>query len=70
MKYKITLQLDDNGIFIAECPALPGCISQGRTRTEAVENIRDAIQGYLGSLKKHHEPIPPPIDEEVIEVHA
>lgn len=47
--------------MVAECPTLPGCISQGKTRKEALENIRDAIKGYLASLKKHHEPIPPSI---------
>ena len=49
---------DEDGIFVVECPSLPGCISQGRTRKEAVENIRDAIKGYIESLKKHNEPIP------------
>ena len=49
-------------------PGLPGCISQGKTRAEALENIKDAISGYLASLRKHDEPIPPPIEEEVVEV--
>jgi antitoxin HicB len=47
---------------------LPGCVSQGKTRREAVENIQDAIRGYLESLRRHNEPIPPPIDEEIVEV--
>ena len=68
MKYRIYLELDEDGIFVATCPALPGCISQGRTRTEATDNIREAIEGYLASLKKHGEPAPPSILEEVIEV--
>ena len=55
-------------MFVAECPALPGCISQGRTRAEALANISDAIQGYLKSLEQHHEPVPPPITEEIVEV--
>jgi len=41
---------------------------QGRSRKEALENIRDAIKGYLESLKKHNEPIPPTIEEEIVEV--
>jgi len=49
-------------------PALPGCLSQGRTRTEAIENIKEAIAAYLESLKNHSEPIPPAISEEVVEV--
>ncbi|MFI5458360.1 MAG: type II toxin-antitoxin system HicB family antitoxin [Isosphaerales bacterium] len=53
---------------MAEVPALPGCLSQGQTRTEAIENIKEAIAAYLESLKNHSEPIPPPISEEVVEV--
>ncbi len=68
MKYRLIIEQDEDGIFIAECPTLPGCLSQGKTRQEAIENIKDAIQGYLESLKKHDEPIPPSIEEEVIEV--
>ena len=68
MKYRIIIEQDEDGVFVAECPALPGCVSQGKTREEAVENINDAIRGYLESLKKHNEPIPPPIEEEIVEV--
>jgi len=70
MKFRIIVEQDEDGMFIAECPALPGCVSQGKTRAEAVRNITDAIQGYLESLKKHNEPIPPPISEEIVEIHA
>jgi predicted RNase H-like HicB family nuclease len=68
MKYRIIIEEDEDGAFVAECPCLPGCISQGKTRKEAVDNIQDAIRGYLESLRKHNEPIPPPIDEEIVEV--
>ena len=64
------LEQDEEGIFVAECPSLPGCISQGKTRKEALQNIKDAIKGYLESLKKHNEPIPPSIEEEMVEVNA
>ena len=57
MKYRILIEQDEDGIFVAECPSLPGCISQGTTKGEALENIQDAIKGYLASLKKHSEPI-------------
>ncbi len=53
---------------MATCPTLPGCISQGQTRAEATANIREAIEDYLKSLKKHGDPVPPSILEEVIEV--
>jgi len=68
MKYRIIIEQDEDGIYVAECPSLPGCISQGNTRSEAIANIQDAIRGYLKSLKKHNEPIPPSITEEIIEV--
>jgi len=70
MKFRVIIQQDEDGAFVAECPSLPGCISQGKTREEALDNIRDAITGYLESLKKHNEPIPPSIDEEIVEINA
>ena len=68
MKFRVILERDEDGFFAAECPSLPGCISQGKTRIEAIKNIKDAINGYLESLKKHNEPIPPSIEEDVVEV--
>ena len=68
MLYRTLIEQDEDGIFVAECPNLPGCISQGKTRKEAIKNIQDAIKGYLESLKKHNEPIPSPISEEIVEV--
>lgn len=68
MRYRIHIEQDEDGTFVASAPALPGCWSQGVTRAEAVKNIQDAIEGYLESLEKHGDPIPPPISEEVIDV--
>ena len=68
MRYLAYLQQDEDGIFVATCPSLPGCVSQGATRSEAQANIREAIELYLKSLRKHGEPIPPGIEEEVIQV--
>ncbi|MFI5377815.1 MAG: type II toxin-antitoxin system HicB family antitoxin [Tepidisphaerales bacterium] len=68
MRYRITIEPDEDGVFVAECPSLPGCISQGETREAAIANIRDAIRGYIASLEKHNEPVPLPITEEIIEV--
>jgi predicted RNase H-like HicB family nuclease len=68
LKYRIIIEQDEDGMFVAECPSLPGCVSQGKTRAEALTNIADAIRGYLASLAKHGEPIPPSISEEVVEV--
>lgn len=63
MKYRVYLEPDEDGVFVATCPALPGCVSQGRTRAEAAENIREAIEGYLKSLRKHGDPLPPGISK-------
>jgi len=68
-RYRVLIEQDEDGVFVAECPALPGCVSQGRTRDEAVTNIKDAIAGYLASLRKHNEPVPPSIWEETVEVN-
>ena len=68
MKYRVYLEQDEDGVFVASCPALPGCVSQGETRREATENIHEAIEGYLKSLHKHGDPAPPGIFEEIIEV--
>jgi predicted RNase H-like HicB family nuclease len=70
MKYRVLIEQDEDGMYVAEVPSLPGCISQGRTREQAVENIREAIAVYLESLEAHNEPIPPPISEEVVEVNV
>lgn len=40
MKYRIVIEQDEDGIFVAECPSLPGCVSQGKTRAEALKNIQ------------------------------
>ena len=68
MKYRVIVEADEDGMFVAECPTLPGCISQGKTRKESLKNIKDAIKGYLQSLKKHNEPIPPSVYEEMVEI--
>lgn len=70
MKFRIVVQQDEDGIYVAECTSLPGCISQGKTRKEVLANVKDAIYGYLVSLKKHKESIPPSIEEEMVEVSA
>jgi antitoxin HicB len=48
---------EDGGCWV-EVPSLPGCVSQGDTKEEALENIKDAIEGYIASLQKHGDPIP------------
>ncbi len=47
MKFLITIFRDEDGIYITECPSVPGCVSQGRTEQEAVKNIQEAIKDCL-----------------------
>jgi predicted RNase H-like HicB family nuclease len=68
VKFRIIVETDEDGVFVATVPSLPGCISQGATRTEALANVREAIEGYLESLRERGEPIPPAINEEIIDV--
>ena len=70
MKYRVLIEQDEDGVFVAEVPALPGCISQGHTRVEATENIKEAIALYLESLSANNDALPPPITEELVEVEA
>jgi predicted RNase H-like HicB family nuclease len=68
MKYRVLIEPDEDGIFVARVPSLPGCFSQGATRQEALTHIQEAIELYLESLQAHDEPIPPSIEEEFVEV--
>ena len=44
MKFTVTLDRDEDGVWIAECPAIPGCVSQGTTKAQALENVKEAIK--------------------------
>ncbi len=68
MRFRIVIEQDEDGVFVASCPSLPGCHSQGATRDEAMANIREAMEAYLDSLRAHGEPIPPSISEEIVEI--
>ena len=52
------LHQGENGYWVAECPSLPGCISQGETRQQAIYNIREAIEGYVVALEEDGLPVP------------
>lgn len=60
MKYRVLIEQGEDGMFVAEVPALPGCISQGATRAEALKNAHEAVEVYLESLRAHGDPVPPP----------
>jgi predicted RNase H-like HicB family nuclease len=66
MRYRVVLEPDfEGGGYVVSCPSLPGCHSQGESQEEALANIREAIQAYLQSLKKHNQPIPHEAEVEV-----
>lgn len=48
----------EDGYWVAECPSLPGCISQGKSREEAITNVREAISAYVHALEEDHLPVP------------
>jgi predicted RNase H-like HicB family nuclease len=53
----VLIEKDEDGVFVAEVPVLPGCISQGQTRADVLKTIQEAIDAYLESLNAHNEPI-------------
>jgi antitoxin HicB len=63
-RYNIILRPEPEGGFTAIVPTLPGCVTYGRNLAEARKMARDAVSGYIESLKKHREPIP--TDEETL----
>jgi len=54
----VVLYRGEDGYWVAECPSLPGCVSQGQTKPEAIANIREAIDGWIETAKAHDLPIP------------
>jgi predicted RNase H-like HicB family nuclease len=54
---QVIITQGQDGFGVAECSSLPGCISQGKTKEEAVENIKEAIRGYIAALEEDHLPI-------------
>ncbi len=70
MKYRVLIEQDEDSVYVAEAPTVPGCTSQGETREATVENIKETTTVYLKSLEAHDAPVPPPITEELVEVHV
>ena len=66
MRLMVTIQTDEDGMFIAECPQIPGCVSQGETRAEAEVNIRDAIRECLEVRRELG--LPPTLETSELEV--
>jgi predicted RNase H-like HicB family nuclease len=55
---QVIIYSGEDGYWVAECPSLPGCISQGKTKEEAVTNIKEAIKGYVAALEEDGLPVP------------
>ena len=55
---QVLIYRGEDGYWVAECPSLPGCVSQGQTREEAIANIKEAIQGYIAALEEDGLPVP------------
>jgi predicted RNase H-like HicB family nuclease len=58
MMRQVVIYLGEDGYWVAECPSLSGCISQGKTKQEAIANIKEAIEGYIVSLEEDGLPVP------------
>ena len=63
MKFPITVFQDEDGVYISECPVIPGCVSQGKTEDEAIINIGEAIKDCLEVRAEHNLPLTIPIRE-------
>lgn len=68
MKLEVTLDQDEDGVWIIECPAIPGCVSQGQTQQEALANIKEAINLCLEVRAERG--LPPTIQTQQIEIVA
>ncbi|MFB2881822.1 type II toxin-antitoxin system HicB family antitoxin [Floridanema aerugineum] len=68
MKFNVTIDRDEDGVWIVECPSIPGCVSQGQTKEEALENIKDAIAACLQVRAERGMPLT--IETQQIEVLA
>jgi predicted RNase H-like HicB family nuclease len=68
MKFFITIFRDEDGVFIAECPSIPGCVSQGKTEQEAESNIREAIKECLEVRAEKGMPLT--VSTRQVEVHV
>lgn len=55
---QVIIYTEEDGYWVAECPSIPGCVSQGKSKEEVITNIKEAIQGYISALKEDSLPIP------------
>ncbi len=70
MRYTVVVEQEGDGGFVVTVPALPGCVSQGNDRQEALANVREAIEAYIEALQKAGEPVPVDVGCETVEISA
>jgi predicted RNase H-like HicB family nuclease len=63
---QVVIYPGEDKYWIAECPSLPGCVSQGKTKEDAIKNIREAIEGYIAVLEEDQIAIPPETFETIL----
>ena len=68
MRYTVILERDPSGTLVAHVPALRGCVSQGRTKREAIKNVKEAIALYIETLIEHGQPVPTEAAREVVDL--
>ena len=68
MRFTVVFEQEADGGYVVTVPALPGCVSEGDTRDEAVVNIREAIEAYVEALRKAGDPVPNDVGCETVEV--
>jgi predicted RNase H-like HicB family nuclease len=68
MRYTVIIEKGRESGYVAMCPALPGCVSQGRTRRETIKNMREAIEVYVEALLEDGLPVPIEVGRETVEL--
>ncbi|MCL4391263.1 MAG: type II toxin-antitoxin system HicB family antitoxin [Candidatus Parvarchaeota archaeon] len=58
MKFRVMIEKDEDGTYVATVSDLPGCSTEGKTKSELKKNVKEAIQAYIASLREHGEPVP------------
>jgi antitoxin HicB len=70
MRYTVILEQETDGGYVVSVPALPGCVSQGDTRDEALANIREAIELYVQDCRDAGDPVPTEAGKEFVDIEA
>jgi len=70
MRYTVVLEQERDGGYVATVPALPGCVSQGDDRAEALANVREAIELYIEDCRAAGDPVPTEIGREFVDIEA